>query len=48
MPPKQLVKPHFNAYDLVTTIDLKPPEPIVQIDYLIEDRNNVTITWETY
>ena len=35
----------FNAYDLVTTIDLKPPEPIMQIDYAIEDRNNVTITW---
>ena len=36
----------FNAYDLVTTIDLKPPEPVLQIDYSIEDRNNVTITWE--
>ena len=47
MPPKNSsLNLIFNAYDLVTTIDLKPPEPIVQIDYLIEDRNNVTITWE--
>ncbi len=36
----------FNGYDLVTTVDLKLPEPIEQIEYVIEDRNNVTITWK--
>ena len=29
-----------------TTIDITPPNPVEVIDYVIEDRNNVTITWE--
>jgi len=36
----------FKSFDLSTTIDITPPDPVEVIDYVIEDRNNVTITWE--
>ena len=36
----------FKAFDLSTTIDIMPPSPVEIIDFFIEDRNNVTITWD--
>ena len=37
----------FSAYDLKTTIDITPPYPVENFDHFIEERNNVTITWDT-
>jgi len=36
----------FQAFDLETTIDVTPPNAVVSVEYVIEDRNNVTISWE--
>ena len=36
----------FKSFDLTTTIDITPPNPVEEVDFTIEDRNNVTITWE--
>ena len=36
----------YHAYDLITTIDTTPALAIETPEYLIENRNNVTITWE--
>ena len=36
----------YKAFDLETTIDETPPEAVQTIEYAIEERNNVTITWE--
>ena len=36
----------FKSFDLSTTIDITPPNPVEVIDFTIEDRNNVTIIWE--
>jgi hypothetical protein len=36
----------FQAFDLETTIDVTPPGAVDNIEYVIEDRNNVTISWD--
>ena len=36
----------YHAYDIITTIDTTPAQSVEIIEYLVEDRNNVTITWE--
>jgi len=36
----------YHAYDLSTTIDTTPAVAVKIAEYSIEDRNNVTITWE--
>ena len=36
----------YHGFDLVTTIDAKPPEPVTKASFIVEDRNNVTIEWE--
>ena len=36
----------YNAYDLATTIDTTPALAVEAPEYLIEDRNNLTITWK--
>ena len=36
----------YKAFDLETTIDETPPEAVQNIEYTIEERNNVTITWD--
>lgn len=35
----------YSGYDLITTIDNKPPMPIETISYVIDEANNVTIEW---
>jgi len=36
----------FQAFDLETTIDVTPPGAVDNVEYVIEDRNNVTISWD--
>ena len=36
----------YHAYDLSTTIDTTPAVAVKTAEYSVEDRNNVTITWE--
>jgi hypothetical protein len=36
----------FQAFDLETTIDVTPPDAVDNVEYVIEDRNNVTISWD--
>ncbi len=36
----------YKAFDLETTIDETPPEAVQNIEYAIEERNNVIITWD--
>jgi hypothetical protein len=35
----------FQAFDLETTIDVTLPDAVVNVEFVIEDRNNVTISW---
>ena len=35
----------YSAYDLVTTIDNSPPMPVQNVEYRIDDDNNVTVEW---
>ena len=35
----------YKGFDLMTTIDTRPPEPVTDIRFVIEERNNVTIEW---
>jgi hypothetical protein len=36
----------YHSYDLFTTIDVTPPAYVEEPEYIIEDRNNVTLTWK--
>jgi hypothetical protein len=36
----------FQAFDLETTIDVTPPDAIDNVEYIIEDRNNITFSWD--
>ena len=36
----------YQGFDVKTTVDSKPPEPVTEINFIIEERNNVTIEWE--
>ena len=36
----------YHAYDLSTTIDTTPAQSVETAEYLVEDRNNLTIIWE--
>ena len=35
----------YSGYDLVTTIDNNPPMPVQNVEYNINDENNLTIEW---
>ena len=35
----------YSGYDLVTTIDNNPPMPVQNVEYKINDENNLTIEW---
>ena len=36
----------YHSYDMFTTIDVTPPSSVEAPEYIIEDRNNVTLTWK--
>jgi len=36
----------YHSYDLSTTIDLTPPSAVESPEYVIENRNNVTLSWK--
>ncbi len=36
----------YHGFDLKTTIDATPPEPVTIASFIIEERNNVTLEWE--
>lgn len=36
----------YQGFDVKTTVDSRPPEPVTEINFVIEERNNVTIEWE--
>ena len=36
----------YSGYDIITTIDNRPPMPIENIEYNINEENNVTIEWD--
>ena len=36
----------YHGFDLKTTIDATPPEPVTTASFIIEERNNATLEWE--
>ena len=44
-PPNSSISIVYSGYDIMTTIDNKPPMPIETIKYNVDEENNVTIEW---